>query len=131
MPIRPLNILIAEDKASVADSLSMMLRRDGHQVEMAPDGVQAFSKLASKPARFDLLITDNNMPRMDGADLVYKLRETGNPIKVIVLTAVLTYDLVKKYKALGVDHAVDKPFDFSPLRLAIAEITEAIDAPKS
>ena len=130
MALRPLNILIAEDKSSVADSLSLMLRYEGHQVETASDGLQAFAKLVSNPGRFDLLITDNNMPRMNGSELVQKLRDANNPVKIIVLSAYLTYELVQKYNALGVDHTVDKPFDFSPLRLAIAEITETIDAPR-
>ena len=129
MASRPLKILIAEDKPSVADSLAFMLRHDGHKVEIVSDGLQAFMTLNSRPNGFDLLITDNNMPKLDGYELVQRLRGKDNQIKVILLSAYLTCELIRKYDALGVTHTVDKPFDFSPLRVAIAEITEMIDAP--
>lgn len=126
MAARSLSILVAEDKISVAESLSLMLRYEGHHVETVFDGIQALAALVSNPGKFAVLITDNNMPRMSGVELVQKLRDFKNPIKIIVLSAYLTHSLDQSYRALGVHHIVDKPFDFSPLRLAIAEVTEAI-----
>ena len=126
MKSRSQTILVADDKPSVADSLSMMLRYEGHHVETVSDGIQALTALISTPGKFSILITDNNMPKMSGVELVQKLHELRNPVEVIVLSAHLTSSLDQCYRALGVRHIVDKPFDFSPLRLAIAEISEAI-----
>ena len=126
MASRSLNILVAEDKASVAESLAMMLRYEGHHVETVMDGKQALTALVSSPGKFSVLITDSNMPKMSGVELVQKIHELRNPVKVIVLSVHLTPAVDQCYRALGVRHIVDKPFDFSPLRLAIAEISEAI-----
>ena len=126
MTSRSLNILVAEDKTSVAESLALMLRYEGHHVVTVLDGIHALTALVSAPGKFSVLITDNNMPKMSGVELVQKLHELRNPVKVIVLSAHLSPALDQCYRALGVRHIVDKPFDFSPLRLAIAEISDAI-----
>jgi CheY-like chemotaxis protein len=59
-----LNILLAEDERSVAFSIFFALNCDGHKVEIVNDGAEALARLLLEPHAFDLLITDNNMPRM-------------------------------------------------------------------
>jgi two-component system chemotaxis response regulator CheY len=121
-PLPPLNILLAEDERSVAFSISFALRSDGHRIEIVPDGEQALSKLIAEPGAFDLLITDNNMPRMTGLELVTRVRDTPFRGKILVLSAHLSGDNRAAYTALRVDGMMPKPFDLHQLRNVIREI---------
>jgi two-component system, chemotaxis family, chemotaxis protein CheY len=98
----PLNILLAEDERSVAFSISFALKCDGHQVEIVNDGEEALAKLMVERGVFDLLITDNNMPRMTGVELVRRLRDASFHGKVLVLSAHLSAENRAAYGALGV-----------------------------
>jgi YesN/AraC family two-component response regulator len=59
-------------------------------MEAVADGEQALAKFITNPAAFDLLITDNDMPRMGGLELVKRLRENAIECKVLVLSAHLS-----------------------------------------
>ena len=118
-PSRPLNILLAEDERSVAHSISFALKADGHKIEIVTDGEQALAKLTAEPRAFDLLITDNNMPRRTGIELVRRLRETPFGGKILVLSAHLSPENCAAYDALSVDGMISKPFDLYYLRAVI------------
>jgi two-component system, chemotaxis family, chemotaxis protein CheY len=118
----PLNILLAEDERSVAFSISFALKADGHKVEIVSDGGEALSELTRKSGAFDVLITDHSMPRMNGVELVKRLRDTSFRGKILVLSAHLSAENVAAYVALGVDMMIPKPFDVHLLRAAIREI---------
>ena len=122
IPLLPLNILLAEDEPSVAFSVSFALKADGHRIEIATDGEQALSKLTAEPRGFNLLITDNNMPRMTGLELVRRVRETPFCGKILVLSAHLSSENRVAYSALRVDGMVPKPFDLHKLRTVIGQI---------
>ncbi len=120
----PLNILLAEDERSVAFSISFALKADGHKIEIVTDGEQALAKLNAEPGAFDLLITDNNMPRMTGVELVRRLRDTAFGGKILVLSAHLSPENRAAYEALRVDGMMPKPFDLFQLRALIRQIVE-------
>jgi DNA-binding response OmpR family regulator len=118
----PLNILLAEDERSVAFSISFALKADGHKIEIVSDGEEALSELTRKPGAFDMLITDHSMPRMNGVELVKRLRDTAFRGKIVVLSAHFSAENRAAYLALGVDLMVPKPFDVHLLRAAIWQI---------
>jgi len=121
----PLNILLAEDEPSVAFSICFALRPGGHKIELVPDGEQALAKLTAQPGAFDLLITDNNMPRMNGLELVKRVRESAFDCKILVLSAHLSRENRSAYEALGVDGMMSKPFDLFQFREMIRRIVDA------
>jgi DNA-binding response OmpR family regulator len=121
----PLNVLLAEDERSVAFSISFALKADGHKIEIVNDGEEALSELTRKPGAFDLLITDHSMPRMNGVELVKRLRNIAFSGKIVVLSAHLSAENRAAYLALGVDTMIPKPFDVHLLRAAIREIGSA------
>ena len=128
MAARPLNILVADDELHVATSLALALRGAGHRIETATDGLQAFAILKENTLGIDLLIADNTMPGLTGSELIAKLQEIGFRGKYMVLSAYLSPELEKIYRGLGVDYIVHKPFDLGAMRLAVAEIAQAIEA---
>ena len=120
----PLNILLAEDERSVAFSIAFALKPDGHRIEIVSDGEEALATLILEPRTFDLLITDNNMPRMTGVELVRRLRDASFSGKILVLSAHLSAENRAAYDALGVDGMIPKPFDLHQLRTVIRQIAE-------
>jgi two-component system response regulator QseB len=118
----PFNILLAEDERSVAFSISFALKADGHRIEIVSDGEEALSELTRKPGAFDLLITDHSMPRMNGVELVKRLRDAAFRGTIVVLSAHLSAENRAAYLALGVDMMIPKPFDVHELRAAIRRL---------
>ncbi len=82
---RLLKILIVDDESSQRTGLAGMVKAWGMQAETATDGADALEKLETFAA--DVIVTDLNMPRMDGYELMRTLREDGNSVPVIVVTA--------------------------------------------
>ena len=78
-------ILVAEDDPAYAELIRIVLGEAGHEVTSAADGVEALEQLSK--GRFDLLLTDVRMPRMDGLELLSKVRRLPFPPRLVVLTS--------------------------------------------
>src|SRR5579871_5493284 len=89
-----LNLLLVEDEPTQLLLTQRMLRRGGYTVETASDGNEALQKLAG--GRFQFLVTDCEMPGMDGPTLCRRVRDAGLPgyIYVFLLTGQLTTESV-------------------------------------
>jgi sigma-B regulation protein RsbU (phosphoserine phosphatase) len=114
-----MRILIAEDERITRSSLARQLTAWGHEVTAAEDGQQAWELLAA--AEFDIIITDWEMPRLSGLDLVRRIQETprGAYTYVILLTSRADKsDIVRGIEA-GADDYVAKPFDRDELRVRL------------
>ena len=108
-------ILAVDDSPSMRKMVSFTLTGAGYQVVEAVDGVDAFEKAQSQS--FDLVLTDQNMPRLDGLGLTRKLRD--HPLfkttPILMLTTEFS-DLMKQAgRAAGATGWLVKPFD--PTRL--------------
>jgi len=105
----PARILLVEDSPTIINLLSMVLRQHGYQVQTANDGLEALSKLSQDSV--DLIITDVNMPRMDGFTLITRVRAqkllAGLPI--IVLSTEREDHDQKRGVSAGADLYLTKP----------------------
>jgi len=81
-------ILLVEDEESIRKALDKRLRKLGHEVVTAQDGVEALEHF--RPGAFHLLITDYRMPRMDGLELMERLRDRAATLPVLVITGTST-----------------------------------------
>lgn len=113
-------ILIVDDEPSVRDMVADAITLAGHFAFTACDGFDATQKLKSE--KYDLLISDINMPRIDGYELVERLRANGNLIPVIFLTARSEKPDVARGLRVGADDYVAKPFGLEELTLRVAAI---------
>jgi CheY-like chemotaxis protein len=84
-PLASGRILVAEDEFLIAMMLDDYLSDDGFDVTVAHDGVEALEAAAVK--RFDVLVTDMRMPRLDGAGLIRRMRTTYPLLPVVILTS--------------------------------------------
>lgn len=106
-----MKLLIVDDSTMLRDMLSYALNEGGYNdVVEAVDGVDGLEK--AKTTNFDLVITDVNMPNMDGLTLVAELRKLSNYAKkpILVLTTERSDDMKSKGKAAGATGWIVKPF---------------------
>ena len=105
------SILAVDDSASMRQMVSFTLKNAGYDVTDAVDGIDAFNKAMHR--RFDLVLTDQNMPNLDGLGLTRKLRE--NPNFKVTPIVILTTESTDEMKQLGRDAGATgwlvKPFD--------------------
>ena len=113
-----LHILTVEDEPAVAQMIGLLLGGPSAKIVHACDGWMALMKIGAAKKPFDLIITDHRMPRMNGLDLVRRLRARDFAGKIIVLSAHLSPENVQAYEELKVDMMFAKPFDCEELRLA-------------
>ena len=113
-------ILIVEDDALLADGMSRALRNAGLSVHCLMDGVHALDALGNEP--YDLLILDLGLPRLDGIELLRRLRNQGNAIPVLVVTA--RHAVAEKVEGLnaGADDYLTKPFDLSEFEARVSAL---------
>ena len=106
---RPLDIVVADDDVGVREPVAAALRRRGDRVREAADGIEALGACLNDPP--DLLLSDVQMPRMDGWQLLRILRARSSLVQVpIVLLTTLTDDEARlQGYSLGVDDYIGKP----------------------
>ncbi|BEV16317.1 response regulator [Herbaspirillum sp. DW155] len=108
-------ILAVDDSGSLRQMVVFSLKAAGYNVTEAVDGVDALEK--AKTHTFDLVLTDQNMPRMDGLTLIRSLRELSSyaRVPILMLTTEFSDEMKAKGKAAGANGWLVKPFD--PQRL--------------
>lgn len=115
-------VLLAEDHEDTRDALSMLLELQGYEVLAAKDGEEALRMaLQGSP---DVVITDYDMPKLDGAGFARQLRALSHPIgsvPILVLTA-LNQSMVENAMQAGANAYVSKPVDFHTLERTLSTL---------
>ena len=116
-----MKLLLAEDERSLSKALTAILEHNGYTVDAVYDGVEALEYL--EMGEYDGLILDIMMPRMDGMTALQKIREQGNQIPILMLTAKSEVD----DKVAGLDNGANdyltKPFASKELLARIRAMT--------
>ena len=120
-----MRILICEDEIDLADGLSTILKGNKYSVDVVYDGEEALNYLEAE--NYDAVILDIMMPKVDGITVLKTIRENGNSIPVIMLTAKSQLD----DKIIGLDSGADdyltKPFEVKELLARLRAITRRKD----
>ena len=118
-----MRILLAEDERSLSRAAIALLEKNNYSADAVYDGQEALEYLES--GNYDALILDLMMPKMDGMTVLRTLRERGNPIPVLILTAKSEVD----DKVLGLDTGANdyltKPFSTQELMARIRAMTRS------
>ena len=123
------HILIAEDDINLSTVLADYLQSKGYVSETVNNGQEAWEMLSKK--HFDILLTDINMPKMNGWQLLKNLRNSNNSIPVIVISVKRdSADIIKGYQ-LGCDDYMTKPYSMDILICKIEAILRRVKAGSS
>lgn len=115
-------ILVAEDSLFFRRLVEQYIRCDNWEVEIVNDGLEAWEKLQNEPGRYQLIISDINMPRMDGFELATRVREDRrfDTVPMVALTTLSDDHFREKGLSLGFDRYVVK-IDKHQVRQTVAE----------
>ena len=117
-------VLVVEDEESVAEFMLELLRTWGLEVDLAPGPEEALSMLGSDPGAYDLVITDQTMPRMSGLQLAGRIARLS-PAPPVVLYTGYAEDVGRhELEAAHVKDLMRKPFEPSELRAVVAGYTQ-------
>ncbi|MCK4951459.1 MAG: response regulator [Gammaproteobacteria bacterium] len=116
------SILTVDDSASMRQMIAMTLKGAGHDVQEACDGAEAL-KIA-KANKFNLVVTDINMPNMDGIELTKELRSLPDYkfIPILTLTTESSADKKTEGKAAGATGWIVKPFNPEQLLATVTKV---------
>jgi signal transduction histidine kinase/ActR/RegA family two-component response regulator len=123
---KSLSVLVCEDNAVNQAVLRAMLERLGHAVHMADDGVRAWEVLRAE--RFDLMVTDIEMPGLDGVELTRRIRQrelTDGVHRMPIIGATAHVGEAEQHRLLdaGMDAHLPKPFRLADLASTLARVT--------
>ena len=116
------SILAVDDSISMRQMVSFTLKNAGYDVVEAVDGEDAFDKARQRP--FDLVLTDQNMPRLDGIGLTRRLREHPDfkNTPILILTTESSDQMKQAGRAAGATGWLVKPFDPAKLIEVIKKV---------
>ena len=116
------SILAVDDSASMRQMVSVTLKNAGYQVVEAIDGEDALAKSAA--TNFDLVLTDQNMPGLDGIGLTRRLREQSRfkATPILILTTESSEQMKQAGRAAGATGWLVKPFDPTQLIEVIGKV---------
>jgi DNA-binding response OmpR family regulator len=114
----PRRILLVDDDALARRMNSELLHGHGYEVDVVEDGAAAWDTLRNQT--YDLMVTDNNMPKLSGIELVKKVRAARMALPIILVSGMMPTEELKQHPLLHIDATLAKPF-------AIAQLLEKIE----
>ena len=114
------SILVVDDQESMRTLLKDMLEVIGYDVTLAEGGEQAMSVVQSRD--FDLVLSDLNMPGMDGSALLRAVKATWPGLPVVIITGYGTFHTEKRVMKEGADGYISKPCTLSKIEKTLSSI---------
>ncbi|MEK4425749.1 response regulator transcription factor [Solibacillus sp. FSL K6-1523] len=115
-----MRILVVEDELDLQEAIAEGLRMEGYAVDTCSDGEDAYELAFVE--KYDLIILDLNLPKMDGLHVLEKIREENKEVKILVLSARSTVNDKVKGLDMGANDYLTKPFDFAELEARIRNL---------
>ncbi len=108
-----------DDEPGVRHVTAVLLTRAGFEVDAAADGEQAWQALLA--GHYDLLVTDHEMPRLRGLELIKRLRDAGMNLAVILASGTLSMERLREHPKLDIATVLLKPFSNPDLLAAVGQ----------
>jgi len=122
----PKRILVVDDDEVLRQVNAEMLSSFGYETETAEDGAAAWEALQANG--YDLLITDNNMPKVSGVELVKKLRSAHMTLPVVLASGTIPTEAMNWNSSLQLAAMLLKPFTMDELLATVKEVFRAADS---
>ena len=127
--IKTLNILYVEDEVSAREIFTKILKRFFNTVDARENGLEgyiAFKEKHLKNEKYDLIISDINMPKLDGMEMLEKIREIDSLVPVVFITARHEADVLLKAIELQISDFIIKPIDFDGITKVVNNASEKL-----
>lgn len=115
-------ILIIDDEKAICEEFRGLLEDDGHQVDIATSGQEAFRIVREKA--FDLIFLDVLLPRMEGRQIFEELRKINDKVSVVFMSGYLPPNKEKEALELGAKACLRKPLDLEQVKKLIRTVTQ-------
>ncbi len=112
-------ILLVDDEVFILNWVSILLRRLGYEVETFSNSVEGLNRFRANPLHFDLVVTDQTMPRMTGAELTRELLQLRTDLPVVMISGFSEQIDAERARELGARDFLMKPFSSVQLADAI------------
>ncbi len=116
-------ILIIDDEKDILETLGVLLKSEGHEIIAVHEGLEAIKRLESLE-HFDVMVTDLRMTPVDGLELIALARRERPKMGVVIVSAYLDDDTIRRAADLGCTACVRKPFTLEdildPIRETVA-----------
>jgi ATP-dependent Lon protease len=113
-------ILVVDDEEIARTNLEYILRKEGHQVATAANGLEALEKI--KAQEFDVVLTDLKMEKMDGIQLLESVKQIAPHTEIVMVTGYATVSSAVDALKKGAAHYLSKPIKLDELRATVREI---------
>ena len=114
-------ILVADDNEAIQDVVSKFLEFIGFEVGLAANGIEALNKFTDKS--FDFVLTDINMPIMNGWNLARRIKNKSPKTPVILMTGEDSETVLLEMRKENIDHVIFKPFSLDNLHQTLQKMT--------
>ena len=115
-------ILVVDDEEIARTNLEYILRKEGHQVATAANGLEALEKI--KAQEFDVVLTDLKMEKMDGIQLLESVKQIAPHTEIVMVTGYATVSSAVDALKKGAAHYLSKPIKLDELRATVREIID-------
>ena len=119
-------VLYVDDEEAIIFLMTRLLERQGYRVSGYTNPCQAVAAVRANPGKFDLAVTDYNMPGMSGLDVAQALREIRTDLPVVLASGYITEEVRAKAPAVGIREVICKPNMVEDLCEAVARFANAL-----
>jgi len=117
-------ILVVDDESMIVNLNQAILERPGYKVSATTKSLDALEKVRTAPGRFDLIITDQTMPNLTGAELAQKILKIKDNMPIILCTGYSSAVSEKDALAIGITKYVRKPVDRTTLSKIVRQVLD-------
>ncbi len=115
-------VLVVDDEPSMLEMMEIVLAKQNCEITTTPDPLEALSLLEQRD--FDVVVQDLKMPKMDGLELLEKIKSLKPRLPVIIITAFSTWDNAVEAMRLGAFDYIKKPFDTDNIRAVVSRAAQ-------
>jgi|SRR5580692_4514548 DNA-binding response OmpR family regulator len=126
VPVSTRHILLVDDDIHLLEFNAKVLTSSGYTVDTAKDGAEAWKALHD--INYNLLITDNKMPKVTGFELIKKVRSEGITLPIILVSGTMPTEELERHPSLRVDALLPKPFTSEELLNMVREVLNTADS---
>jgi DNA-binding NtrC family response regulator len=121
-----LKVLVVDDEADVRDLLAEYFTEIGYDVTTAADGAQAVDDITSNPTKYGLVISDLQMPGVDGLGVLKAARSVNPSLAVIIVTGYASVDSAVRAVRMGAYDYLTKPFTLGQIEVIVRRAAERL-----